>query len=55
MSPNTLQEYLKDNGVSQVFIANQIGTSRQQLNAWIKGRSSLPVSKIHRIEQLIMC
>ncbi len=53
MSPSTLEQYLKDNGISQVFIAKQLGISRQYLNAWIRRRSTLPVSKLHRIEQIV--
>lgn len=53
MSPSTLEQYLKNNGISQVFIAKQVGMSRQHLNAWIRRRSSLPVSKLHRIEQIV--
>lgn len=53
MSPSKLEQYLKENGISQVFIAKQLGISRQYLNAWIRSRSTLPASKIYRIEQLI--
>lgn len=48
-----LSEQIKKRGIKQVFLADKIGASENQLSFWLTGRSRIPVSPFLSLCELL--
>lgn len=48
-----IKQYLKENGIMQIFIAEKVGISKQRLNMYLQGRRGLPDEVILQLNEII--
>jgi DNA-binding XRE family transcriptional regulator len=52
---NRLNEIIKKKGLKKTFIADQLGVSKQALNAWANGSSKPSLENAFKIAELLDC
>ncbi|KAA0565318.1 helix-turn-helix transcriptional regulator [Bacillus sp. CH30_1T] len=53
MSPIQLKNYIEQNGIKQVWLAQRLNCSKQTISNYINGRYQLSQSKMKRLKELV--
>ena len=53
MAINEIKNHLKKNGISQKFLADQLGITQVTVTNWFKGRSKPTKKMIDKVYQLL--
>jgi putative transcriptional regulator len=50
-----IKQLIDAKGLKQTFVAEQIGVTPQQLNAWIKGKTYPRIDRAYKLAEVLEC